>query len=736
MDLNRNWCKTIIASALTIALTGCGSSDSDEATQKNVAPSISSSALITATEDTEYRYQVTVTDPDDANNGTDLGFSLTNPPEGMNVSDTGLITWTPTEGILTSGLMSVIVTDGGEDNAVASGQSFEIIVTPVNDAPTVTSVDEQTVIAGSAFSYQLIVTDVDDVDIENDISFEMITGPAELSISASGLISYDSTVTETTKTDISIQIADGGEDSAAPAIVNFTLEEQFFITLNGMTINYFNGEAISNSQIAVSNGNEIIQSIDSNESGAFSASVQDTQLTERMTFTADATGYSEAALSISNNEVAQVHNLLLQPVHTTVNFDVTQATELTVEGSLLVSLPENSLVDADGNLAATAVVAELTVINPAIDIEMMPGDMLTTTETGEIAPIESFGAITVSFEDESGNPLQLAEGKTAEIQIPVVGFNPPATIPLYYFDEVSGLWIEEGEATLITDNGAQYYAGNVSHFTTWNADRIYETVMINGCVEDAEGNRLAGARVISDGRDYLGRSLTYSEDDGTFSLPVRMNSTILLGATIGFQSRTSIIDSTDSDLTLASCLVLSEALTKITLNWGEAPRDLDSHLYITDVDGNQNHVYFYNPSVVIEETIIDLDVDDVTSFGPEVISIPEFPVEGTYDYYVYNFSGSPEIDPASTRVEVIFENEQHLFTPPTENITRWWHVASIEKMTDGELVFTSHNEWVDGPSSSQAVEEVPLQAVEATMSIKKLDSVVKGLISSKYYAEK
>lgn len=838
MDFTPNWRPSIIAAALSIALVGCGSSDSDDSApeqDKNIAPQITSSAIVTAIEDIAYSYQITVTDPDDSNNGTDIDYELTNAPEGMLISDmglitwtpiegvltsgtvtisasdggedgataatqnfevivtpvndsplitstlmltavedtlytsqvvvedsddlleglhfslenapegmvidaTGLVSWTPTEGVLTSGEVTLTVADGGEDNAVAATDIFEVIVTPVNDAPTVSLITEQTVNAGETFTYQLAVSDVDDLNVENDISFEMISGPAELTISATGLISYNSAVTETTLTDISISVADGGEDGAAPAIVSFSLDEKFFVAVSGSTINYFNGENIVDSSVMLSNGYTQSQLATSDADGNFSILIQDTEITDRLTLSADATGFAEAAISFSSSELAQAHNLLLLPVHQTVSFDASQVNELSVEDTLLVTLPEDSLVNANGDLAETAVLAELTIINPAIDIEMMPGDMLTINEAGEIVPIESFGAITVSFEDENGNPLQLAEGKTAEIRIPAVGSFPPSTIPLYYFDEISGLWVEEGEATLMNDNGQSYYAGNVSHFTTWNADRIYETVFINGCVADVEGTRLTSARLNSDGRDYFGRSVTYSDSNGDFSLPVRQNSSMLIGASLGFQSRTEIMATGSEDITLPECLVLSEALTKITLNWGEAPRDLDSHLFISQGDTELGHVYFGNREVTIEGSVIYLDVDDITSYGPEVISIPSYPVAGVYDYFVYNYSSSPAIDPATTRVEVIFNNEQYLFTPPTEDITLWWHVAQIEKSAEGILTFTPMNEWVDAPDrtpqslslpSSYSTQAAPLKA----LPLKAIDSLVNELINSKYYVK-
>jgi hypothetical protein len=729
MELTNKWQLSIVATALSFVLTGCDSSSEDEVIQ-NIAPLISSNAVVTAIEDSEYLYQLTVTDPDDANDGTNLTFTLTNAPDGMTINNTGLISWTPLEGVLTSGTVSVTVSDGGEDEAQQAVQDFDVIVTPVNDAPFVSAIAAQSIDSGSTFTYQLLVSDVDDTDTENDISFELVAGPTGLSISPSGLMSYTSSVLETMSTDISVQVTDGGEDGVAPVQVSFNLNEKYFYTISGTTINYFNGEVIPDSVVSLSNGNLVVNTTTSDAEGLFTSKIQDIQLSDRLTLVADATDYSEAALSISRNELTQEHNLLLQPVHASISFDATQVSELAVDGNVLVTLPENSLVDLNGNLVSSAVVAELTVINPAIDIEMMPGDMLTTNSANEIVPIESFGAITVSFVDSAGNKLQLAPNKVAQIKIPVAGTNPPATIPLYYFDTTSGLWIEEGEALLVSVNDESFYQGNVSHFTTWNADMIYDTIIVNGCVEDEDGNLLKGARVISDGRDYLGRSLTFSIDDGTFSIPVKSHSTVLLGATIEFQSRTSIINTFEEDIILAECLVLSEALTKITLNWGEAPRDLDSHLYITDAEGNESHVYYANSEVTINETIIYLDVDDITSYGPEVISIPQFPVEGSYDYYVKNFSDSPDINPATTRVEFIFNNEQHIFSPPTDGITKWWHVAKIEKDADGQLLFTAINEWSEEP---QSVTVQSSQRQQSVVPIKKIESIVKGMINSKYY---
>src|SRR5690606_26124541 len=106
----------------------------------NAAPTITSVAPTTATEGSEYSYQLVVNDPDDANNGTDLTFSLTQAPTGMTVSTTGLITWTPANGV-SSADVTVQVADGGEHGAAPATQSWTITVDAVNDAPVITEGD-------------------------------------------------------------------------------------------------------------------------------------------------------------------------------------------------------------------------------------------------------------------------------------------------------------------------------------------------------------------------------------------------------------------------------------------------------------------------------------------------------------------------------------------------------------------------------------------------------------------
>ncbi len=89
----------------------------------NDAPIIVSNAPNTIYLGQEYTYQIVINDPDDDS----FTFELTNAPIEMEVSETGLLSWLPTStGIY--GPVTLIVSDGGEDNAIPSEEVFSVTV--------------------------------------------------------------------------------------------------------------------------------------------------------------------------------------------------------------------------------------------------------------------------------------------------------------------------------------------------------------------------------------------------------------------------------------------------------------------------------------------------------------------------------------------------------------------------------------------------------------------------------
>ncbi|MCA9924893.1 MAG: VWA domain-containing protein, partial [Anaerolineales bacterium] len=129
-----------------------------------------------------------------------------------------------------------------------------------------------------------------------------------------------------------------------------------------------------------------------------------------------------------------------------------------------IKIDENQLVDADGNAPAGDIMMNMYTYD--LNEEEMVGDMSGTNTDGDDVYMESAGAFYASFEDDAGEEYNLADGATAEISIPVEEERPDEVLTVWSYDPETGLWVEEGVATL--EDGR--YVAEVSHFSYWNFD--------------------------------------------------------------------------------------------------------------------------------------------------------------------------------------------------------------------------------------------------------------------------
>ncbi|HEX6180420.1 MAG TPA: hypothetical protein VFZ47_04195, partial [Chitinophagaceae bacterium] len=125
--------------------------------------------------------------------------------------------------------------------------------------------------------------------------------------------------------------------------------------------------------------------------------------------------------------------------------------------------------------------------------------------------LQSFGMMAVELSSGSGQKLQIAGGKNATVSFPIPASlrgRAPATIPLWYFDEVKGLWREEGSATRQGDA----YVGTVTHFSFWNCDAPFAVVDFEAVFKDQHGNPHVRAQVTirRTSNDVLGYGMTDS----------------------------------------------------------------------------------------------------------------------------------------------------------------------------------------------------------------------------------
>ncbi len=284
----------------------------------------------------------------------------------------------------------------------------------------------------------------------------------------------------------------------------------------------------------------------------------------RVVVNANAQGYapSAAIAQVTANQISSVR-LVLTPVGVTASVAVATGGLVAVPNSTAqVQLPAGALVDAASGAAASGTVSvQLTPIDPSRDSAAMPGDYLAQPATGTtLAPIESFGALKVDIKDAAGKRLNLAPNQTATIRIPLSSrsADAPATIPLFYFDEAKGVWIEDGTAALKGSGAGRYYEGTVKHFTFWNADKVQDTIIVRGCVADAANTQLAGVSVQTDGLDYTGSAFGVTNASGEFEVAMRRGSVASLYGSLGERlTNVVVVGPSQTDIRVTECLRLN-----------------------------------------------------------------------------------------------------------------------------------------------------------------------------------
>ncbi len=509
-------------------------------------------------------------------------------------------------------------------------------------------------------------------------------------------------------------------------------------TVSGTVTNYYTGTPIEGAKVSLTlENNQALAETDNQGNYIVKKPVSGNRVVAR----AAAAGYGEYSVlvDIGENQTLTDIDIELRPTHFSDEFDtgVNNTFRDPDSNFAYLELTANSLVDSQGNLAEGIANAAITVIDPSSDSSLMPGDYRTQPINGESEYLESYGAISINLSDAQGGELNLAPGQTAIIRIPVASLHTeasaPTEIPLYYFNPQTGYWVEEGTATRMTDTdtGELVYVGQVSHFSTWNADQPMETTMLTGRVLDRFGNPVAGAEVQSEGTDYIGQTQAITDANGYYTIPVRIASNINLyffsnglTAALEWHSGVSAVD----DVTLIPAALTAE------LTWGELPPDLDTHLVTPD-----GEVYFSNRKLSSNGFLANLDVDDTNGFGPEVLTTTSFSLPGCYEYFVDYYSGDTRWDRSEARVKVQWNGETKIFDISSaqspmgdfEILTKNWSifVAEVDDQQNVSLRWT--HKLIDGTSCDQQIAAIPQSRMSTSQASRKLST---ERVTNKYYS--
>lgn len=212
-----------------------------------------------------------------------------------------------------------------------------------------------------------------------------------------------------------------------------------------------------------------------------------------------ANGMTELRLSLMTNGVTKT---VQSSVGGKVNFN-----------GAIVDFPSNGFVTKSGGAVYSgAVSVSAKYVNPTDKNfwNYFDGDFTAERTDGSRTELYSYGVLRVEIKGVGGEELQLATGKTATLTYPIPASmlaTAPSSMPLWYFNETKGLWVEEGTATI----SGSTYTGTVSHFTSWNCDYPGQTGTIKGKVTCGEFGAVPGLVV------RIGERKVITDQDGNYT---------------------------------------------------------------------------------------------------------------------------------------------------------------------------------------------------------------------------
>jgi len=153
------------------------------------------------------------------------------------------------------------------------------------------------------------------------------------------------------------------------------------------------------------------------------------------------------------------------------NIPSTAGGSITLSNGATLAFPANAVAHRDGTPydGIVEISAQPIAANDPHLSTKMPGDLVGVTDKGDFGSLGSMGMMVVELRSSSGELLDVKEGSTVEMRMPVpaeLAGSAPSSIAMWYFDEVKGIWNEDGKATLQGNT----YVAEVGHFTYWNYD--------------------------------------------------------------------------------------------------------------------------------------------------------------------------------------------------------------------------------------------------------------------------
>ena len=273
----------------------------------------------------------------------------------------------------------------------------------------------------------------------------------------------------------------------------------------------------------------------------------------------------------------------------------------------------------------------------------------------------------VQLTGSGGQKLQIASGHTAQITMTIDASQmatAPASIPLWHFDEANGYWKEEGNAT----KEGNKYVGTVSHFSWWNCDAQFPTVILNVNVVDHGSHPLSNVRVDLTFNGYTRSGIS---NNGTVSglipanqvMTMNIYSQAVCGGAIGTFLYSEMIGPFAADTTLPNVAVESQNILSSVIQGNlkkcSGANVINGYVVISFANSWQivpveNGIFSFqtlycNSNTSFSLKGVDMEALQETSLGnynltPTVTNIGNISACGTIDEYItYQIDSNPAV---------------------------------------------------------------------------------------------
>jgi len=158
--------------------------------------------------------------------------------------------------------------------------------------------------------------------------------------------------------------------------------------------------------------------------------------------------------------------------------------------------------------------------------DSFPGEYKGKDEDENIVSFVSYGLMVLELKDKENNPLSIS--KPITITVKDLTDIQDDTIPLWYYNEDQGIWIEKGYAQKIEDGK---YSCEITHTGIWSISKPIETEMglYKGKILDADENPMSNVRIRATGKNWITQDLT-TDENGEFEVYVVPNEKFRLSA--------------------------------------------------------------------------------------------------------------------------------------------------------------------------------------------------------------